>query len=1306
MRKIFLLASMLGLCLTVSAGSGSGTSTTNATYTGKTTGSANFGGKKFYVNPGHGGHSSDDRPTAMPLGVDMFYESDGNLTRGEYLKEFFVANNASVRMSRESNTDSDDLPLSTIASYSSSYGGYFISLHSNGANASANYMVSFFRTSSSATTTETISGSKAMATKVSNWQDAVNLTNETYDTPRALGDYSFYGYNLGVLRNNSAPGYLVESWFHDYRPEALRMKSDVYNKFMAWQIARAAMDSPGGSGTLGSVIVGDIRDLTQSCGYTSYTTRGRDSYLAINAATVNLYDSTGATLLQTMTTDNCCNGVYAFFVDAGTYYVEVKKDGYKTEKTSVTVGTNAQVKQLFSLTAGADEGIGLSTASLNFSADGTTTVGSTVSKTVTVTGEGLTSTISITSTDPQFTVSPATLAAAGGTVTVTYAPTAAGSHTASITFTSGDYKTVAVAEGTAKNPPLSFTEVWNYSETSGKDAADGWTTDKTVLRNMCYGDGKLYVVTTSGVIKVINAKTGAWIKDLSSEGVSGGWPKLSDVKYVDGKVVATNYITAPDTQGALKVYVWDNDNADPRVILETTNLCDFTVIGATFSIKGDLNNGAILYAAGGLTDLNKIVSYDIVDGVVSTTPKGVFISEDGTEDGAIVLGYAPCVEPDANGKMWIMGQNYYPVVVDENGLMYAALNPDALGNDNAGNAITPFEFKGTQYAFATRYTTSSVTSERLLDGRAVLVDATNGWASAENIGEYPSAGLGGTTRNTSFCTSVEVAVDGDSGVDMWILVHNQGVAHYTYGTTTDALVPNLYTSATSWSPELILGDGTATTTIEVNGVNLTGDVSLALSGDAADMFEVDVTKISKDNGYAEVTVTYNPTETGTHAATLTISTEGADDVTVALNGTCKPNTYLEDEISEMTLVWEHSANNTDADATWMTDFSYLRSIVENNGKLYVLEASNAWGTYATPNIYILDAYTGEYKGKLDVTGVTGGTFQGSSLSVIGGKVILSNIANSAGLKVYKWEDDSSAPTTILTDTSYTTGIIGGSVSVSGNLESGRLWFIENGTKAVYYTVTSGTVSTTGTSIQLYDTDGTTAFALSNSTYGQGEIIYNTDGTFWVIGNGKYPTLFSASGVKQGAMNSSALAGNSYGAAMKIFSFGEKTYAAATSYLSSNTNGGFVLVDVTNGATDATTYAGLYPSAGLGSTGNAQRLSSICQSTRDEGHVLDIWACVPLQGIVHYSYNGRVEIPTGVEEVGAVKADVKVWASAGVLNIAGVEVAEASVYSISGAKVAQARAAQQVDVAELPAGIYVVVVVDVEGNVYTAKVAKR
>ena len=45
MKKIYLIGlAVLGIAMSVSA--------------------ADFGGKKFYINPGHGGHDSNDRPTA------------------------------------------------------------------------------------------------------------------------------------------------------------------------------------------------------------------------------------------------------------------------------------------------------------------------------------------------------------------------------------------------------------------------------------------------------------------------------------------------------------------------------------------------------------------------------------------------------------------------------------------------------------------------------------------------------------------------------------------------------------------------------------------------------------------------------------------------------------------------------------------------------------------------------------------------------------------------------------------------------------------------------------------------------------------------------------------------------------------------------------------------------------------------------------------------------------------------------------------------------------------------------------------
>ncbi len=754
-----------------------------STYPAKTTGKANYGGKKFYINPGHGGHDSDDRPTAMPCGVEMFYESDGNLDRAFHLKDFLVENNANVKMSRTQNTSSDDLGLSTIASYANSYGGYFISLHSNGANASANYIVSFYRSTSAAPNTEKVSGSKAMATAVSNWQDAVTLSDQTYATPRAYADYSFYGYNLGVLRTNNCVGYLVESWFHDYRPEALRMKSSVYNKFLAWQIARAAMQSPGATGSLDAVVMGDIRDLSKSCGYTNYTTRNRDKYKAVEGATVKLLNSQGVEI-QSMSTDQCENGFYAFFVkDTGKYTIEVSKGGYRTNTKTITISAlSTQQMCNFDMEEGEDRGIKVNPTTVDF---GKVALGASSSIDVVVTGSSLTEVISVVSDNPSFKISTATLSATGGSFNVTFVSETAGSYTGTITLTSGTETKTIIASAEAYNPPLELLEVWNFSETSGVNK--DWTENKAVLRNMCYGDGKLFVVKPSenSEILIVDARSGEKIGTVNTEGVSGGVFSIMDVQYVDGKLLGTNLAT----DASLKVYVWNNgvDKA-PSVLLNTSDKNGFARIGDTFSVKGSLQNGTLCYAAGSTSEQNKIVMYRITNGEANTKPETVNITADGTADGGIKLGVSPRVVPDIKtDKYWVMGQNYYPSLVSSEGLLESTVSQEALNNVVYGNAFTTFTFKGSNYAFATTYlpASESLVGKNMTGGRVVLLDGTNGWASAENIGEYPSNGLG-TTPSTNFSSNVVVNVVDNECVEMWVLVNMQGIAYYRYESSANA----------------------------------------------------------------------------------------------------------------------------------------------------------------------------------------------------------------------------------------------------------------------------------------------------------------------------------------------------------------------------------------------------------------------------------------------------------------------------------------------------------------------------------------
>ncbi len=881
---------------------------------------ANYNGKKFYVNPGHGGFDSNDRPTAMPLlGSEKFYESEGNLDRGKHLKLFLTKNGGSVKMSRTKNTTSDDLGLSTIAANSNTYGGYFISLHSNGANASANYVVTFYRgVQDKNSSAEVITGSKAMAQQVSNWHDEGRLTNVTYSTPRALSDYAFNGWNYGVLRTNSRPGYLVETWFHDYRPESLRMKSSVYNKFLAWQIARATLTKPGGSGSLPACIIGDIRDKAKSCGYTNYTTRGDDAYLAVEGAKVTLVNSSGSTV-ATHTTDKKGNGVYAFFVPAGTYTIKVTKDGYKDASAEVTVTNNNIKKKTFRLTAGVNEGISVASGAVNC---GEITKGETVTKTVKVEGTGLSSNITVTSSNnTHFTVTPTSLGTTGGTLTIKYNPTVAGSHSTTITLKSGSYDATITAKGTAKNPPLTFTEVWNYSENSGNKAA--WMADFANYRNMAFGDGKLYIVDhVNTVIKVIKAQTGEHIKDLNMTGVSGGAKALCDVAFVDGKIVATNI--AAGTSNTLKVYVWDNDDAAPRVLLETTDLGGMNRVGDGIEVKGDLNDGQLVYLGqqsrevtnvdkdGNTTtetkNCNSLVTYALKGGVASTSPVVADID-------AFVLGTSPRAVPTGD-NYWVMGINYFPSQINDNGELLSSVSSSVFNivstGHGAGNDLAEFTFNGTNYAFVTDYasvdvdgngtcTADEIKNQNFKKGCAVLIEGTNGW-NAEGLtgsGRYPAAGMG-STKNTNASSSICTAVNGSEGVEMWVLINYQGIAYYKHGTAptyTYEPVPEITVSG-SFNFSAIEGNSVSQT-IAVVGELLTENISVALSGSSA--FSIDKTSLGSTGG--NIKVTYKPTAAGEHTATLTLTSAGAATKTITLNG--KADAAI---AQGLTKVWQNTTN--------------------------------------------------------------------------------------------------------------------------------------------------------------------------------------------------------------------------------------------------------------------------------------------------------------------------------------------------------------------------------------------------------------
>ncbi len=525
----------------------------------------------------------------------------------------------------------------------------------------------------------------------------------------------------------------------------------------------------------------------------------------------------------------------------------------------------------------------------------------------------------------------------------------------------------------------------------------------------------------------------------------------------------------------------------------------------------------------------------------------------------------------------------------------------------------------------------------------------------------------------------------------------------------------LTASATTENP-------TQKVTITNAGEYLYGAWTGTITGEDGDVFEVAISENTPFSSSFTATVTFKPdglksnysaylrlhsplAGSGTESADIVIPISatytgdtGSDVVEPTPTPTPDPEYTLNDDITEMTEVWNYSGNTTQPAWLNITSSGTTRFIAENEGDLCVLNCS-PWGT---PEINILDAYTGEDTGSdVNIEGVSGGLTTISSIRFVDGVLVGANAANTNHtFTVYAWKDGvSSAPTKILEDATHGGLVMGSNVSVSGSLDKGYIWATDDTVKNVLrYEISGGVVNTTPTVIAL--TKNGSQMNLVGSR-GAGEVVPNEDGTFWVVGQSAYPILFNADGTYNSEMQAGALNSNKHGTSLKFFNLGEKKYAAAVAYTDGQANGYFTLVDVTNGITEASTFNCKYPEAGLGATANDQNMSSIAQSLSDDGYQLNIWVCCVRQGIAYYKYNGRELV--GVEDVEK-DEEMSILSDGETLLVNGIEVENVQLYSMSGTLVRSTNC-NEVEIAGLN-GLYIVVVKDNEGVINTAKVVLK
>ncbi len=285
----------------------------------------NFNGVKIYINPGHGGHDSDDRYIPQT----GFWESEGNLSKGLFLRDYLLQMGANVRMSRTTNTSADDLPLSVIDADANNFDAdYFHSIHSNAYDGRSDYTIVFYKEKNGSAV---FPQAKKMAGIMAQEIYKADRTTKY----RVSGDYSFLGFNLGVLRYLNMPGTLSEGSFHDYIPESWRLMSLAYRKNEALAIARSFVAYYNLSPLSVGAVAGILRDSRENVNY-FYISSLNDGKRPVNNFTVTLLPDS-----IVFKGDSFNNGFYFFdSLKPGNYTAIVNAEDYYPDTFNVTASAN------------------------------------------------------------------------------------------------------------------------------------------------------------------------------------------------------------------------------------------------------------------------------------------------------------------------------------------------------------------------------------------------------------------------------------------------------------------------------------------------------------------------------------------------------------------------------------------------------------------------------------------------------------------------------------------------------------------------------------------------------------------------------------------------------------------------------------------------------------------------------------------------------------------------------------------------------------------------------------------------------
>ena len=341
-------------------------------------------------------------------------------------------------------------------------------------------------------------------------------------------------------------------------------------------------------------------------------------------------------------------------------------------------------------------------------------------------------------------------------------------------------------------------------------------------------------------------------------------------------------------------------------------------------------------------------------------------------------------------------------------------------------------------------------------------------------------------------------------------------------------------------PRQIFIDSTQSKKIEIYGKDIWG-------------YEIDVLptevnwEIQGINGYIDSLGFFYPLQVGSGIIIGRIRNL-ADTISITVTGERIPTWSYSDAGNNMPSWLSPTAS---------TERGLAYGYINNNHRLYVV---------SRPNVLILDAQTGDVVGNLNISGITGGTFTLNDVEVTeDGKIIAANLttnAQTSAFKVYKWDDESSAPQLII---EYAGGAyrLGDKITVVGNWSDNSAVLyagVANSNRILKWTMSNNAFNQTPQEIILSDVSnyGTNP---SVAPIGKG------NSNFFVNATSILPKYYSPTGSVLGTCPSGLVATQSN--AIRYFEKFGKKFLVTYQYGAFNENAR--ILDITNGIANATIY---------------------------------------------------------------------------------------------------------------------------------------